>query len=70
MVEVFKTNVKKKNESQRIILTLLEHFPESKINFDLSDCDKILRVESETIFPERIVEILISSGYFAEILMP
>jgi hypothetical protein len=68
MVEVFKTNVQKINESKKIIWILLEHFPESKINFDLSDCDRILRVESEVIFSEKVVEILTSNGYFAEIL--
>jgi hypothetical protein len=68
MVEVFKTNVQKINESKKIIWILLEHFPESKINFDLSDCDRILRVESEVIFSEKVIEILTSNGYFAEIL--
>jgi hypothetical protein len=68
MIEVFKTNVKKKRESKRIIVILLEHFPESKINFDLNDCDKILRFESEIILSEKIIEILTLNGYFAEIL--
>ncbi|MES2516626.1 MAG: hypothetical protein V4585_00880 [Bacteroidota bacterium] len=68
MVEVFKTNVQKINESKKIIWILLEHFPESKINFDLSDCDRILRVESEVTFSEKVIEILTSNGYFAEIL--
>jgi hypothetical protein len=44
MVEVFKTNVEELKASKQIIQVLLEQFPSHKINFDLDDCDKILRV--------------------------
>lgn len=49
MVEVFKTNVQERNEATKIIQTLLEHFPNHIINFDLEDCDNILRIENPTI---------------------
>lgn len=48
-MEVLRTNVQKNNEAKQIIQDLLKHFPDSKINFDLEDCDKILRVESDYI---------------------
>ncbi len=44
-VEVFKTNVEKKSQSKMLLGVLHETFPSLKINFDLSDCDKVLRVE-------------------------
>jgi hypothetical protein len=69
MVEVFKTNVQEVAESNRIIGKLLEHFPDNRINFDLSDCDKILRVEGDAIYPETIMEVLTSGGYSCEILL-
>ena len=47
MIEVFKTNVEKTNDADKMVRLLLEHFPQSKINFDLHDCDKILRVEGK-----------------------
>jgi hypothetical protein len=40
MIEVFKTNVQKKAQSKMLLCVLSEAFPSSKINFDLSDCDK------------------------------
>lgn len=49
MVEIFKTTVERSEEAEQIILSLLEQFPDYKINFDLEDCDKILRVESRVI---------------------
>jgi len=51
MVEVFKTNVKKRGEEKMLLLILAEYFPNHKINFDLDDCDKILRVEGNSLNP-------------------
>jgi hypothetical protein len=58
MVEVFKTNVQLKKEARPIIRALSESFPKHTINFDLEDCDKILRVEGETINSTKIITIL------------
>ena len=66
MVEVFKTNVRKINDSKLLIRKLLEHFPNTRVNFDLSDRDKILRAEGENILPEKIMELVSSSGYQVE----
>ena len=48
MVEVFKTNVQKRHTANAA-LYLSEAFPSSKINFDLSDCDKVLSVEGDNL---------------------
>lgn len=69
MVEVFKTNVQEAEESGKIILKLLEHFPDSQINFDLDDCDKILRFEADSIEAEKITLLLNSDGYQCEVLI-
>ena len=68
MVEVFKTNVDSATQSQ-ILLSLLCHaFPSFIFNFDLSDCDRILRVEGNTILPEEIIEILMVHNKMCELL--
>jgi len=69
MVEVFKTNVAEIAQSKILIEQLYHHFPESKINFDLDDCDKILRVEADNIFPKIVIELLNQNGYHAEVLL-
>jgi hypothetical protein len=46
MIEVFKTNVQKAKQAKVVTAVLIEQFPGFKVNFDLDDCDKILRVES------------------------
>jgi hypothetical protein len=47
VVEVFKTNITSEQMANRILKQLTALWPELKVNFDLEDCDKILRVESE-----------------------
>jgi hypothetical protein len=66
MVEVFKTNVYAESNSQKIIELLYEHFPECKINFDLDDCDKILRIEGSAFEPEKIKFIVNENGFMCE----
>lgn len=66
MIEVFKTNVQETEQSKMIIAKLLEHFPNSIINFDLEDCDKILRIHASSISNHIIIDVMNSLGYFCE----
>ncbi|SHM01562.1 hypothetical protein [Flavobacterium chilense] len=68
MIEVFKTNVQEVDQSIMIVGKLLEHFPNSAINFDLEDCDKILRIHAASISNYKIIEILNSHGFHCEAL--
>lgn len=69
IVEVFKTNVEEVELSERLIQQLAAQFPQSLINFDMEDCDKILRVEADIIAHEEIIQILNSNGYTCEVLI-
>ena len=68
MVEVFKTNVQKKTQSKMLLCILSEAFPSFKINFDLSDCDKVLRVEGDNMEALRIMMIVKEYGFNCEVL--
>lgn len=69
MVEVFKTDVMEISQAARIIRKLRQHVPNSNINFDLEDCDRILRVEAEDIPVQNIIKLLNNSGYQCEVLL-
>jgi len=68
MVEVFKTNVRKKAQSRLLLCALSEAFPSFKINFDLSDCDKVLRVEGDNLEALRIMIVVKEHGVACEVL--
>lgn len=55
-------------DAKIIIEQLRGYFPEGNINFDLEDCDKILRVENAKIDVEKIIDVLHESGYEIEVL--
>jgi hypothetical protein len=68
MVEVFKTNIVDKTAASEVTAILYNHYPSGRINFDLEDCDKILRIESEKVIPEEVAGILSVKGYFCQVL--
>lgn len=68
MVEVFKTNIQKKSDSKMLLRILSGTFPALKMNVDLADCDKILRVEGDHIKPAGIMIVVKDCGFNCEIL--
>lgn len=68
MIEVFKTNVQEIYQAEILVELLLQNLPTNKINFDLEDCDNILRVEGENIPTDIIIKILNKKKYKCEIL--
>ena len=68
MVEVFKTDVQKKTQSKKLLCVLAEVFPAFKMNFDLSDCDKVLRVEGDNIETLMIMSLVKEYGFNCETL--
>lgn len=63
MIEVFRTNVQKKSQANKICKNILEQFPAYLINFDLSDCHKILRIKSSNIQADKIIQLLATHGF-------
>ncbi len=61
MVKVFKTNILKQKQAKPMLSVLLIKYPDFKINFDLSDCDKILRVKGK-IFHQKLITLLNTDG--------
>ena len=68
MVEVFKTNVQESREANMLLDMLGQHFPGTKINFDLDDCDKVLRMEGHNIAPQHVVTLVCANGFHCSIL--
>ncbi|HEY5406072.1 MAG TPA: hypothetical protein VIJ92_03255 [Ginsengibacter sp.] len=70
MVEVFKTNVEDSSHADVLIEQIYKMYVHYKANFDLEDCDKILRVECKTfmIEPSSVINLLNEFGYDVEIL--
>jgi hypothetical protein len=68
MVLVFKTNVNTLSKVKRITPKLNKLFPNSKWNFDLEDCDRILRFESDHNIRNEIIILMKLLGFECEVL--
>jgi hypothetical protein len=69
-IEIFRTNVSTAECARQIICSICEKFPGHRANFDLDDCDKILRVvnENENVQALNIIKLLRQLGMQAEVL--
>ena len=68
MIEIFKTNVKNAKQAATLATILRRRLPSAEINFDLEDCDKILRVEGEKICAVNIIHFMTSKGFECRVL--
>lgn len=68
MVVVFKTDVPDKSQADKLIEALSTEFPSCRINFDLDDCDRVLRIEGNTIESSTIANLVLAKGVFCEAL--
>lgn len=69
MIEVFKTNIELEQEAGLVIKKIESRMPNYRITFDLEDCDRILRVESESqINSNIIIEEVSGLGFQVSIL--
>ncbi len=66
-VHVFRTSVEKKREIIRLSPLLNKVVRDKgRWNFDLEDCDNILRVETRVLPPLAIVSVLQGEGFICE----
>lgn len=68
MIEVFKTNVNEEREANQIVAFLSIHFPGTRINFDLQDCDRILRLEGEKFMAWDVISLVNEKGFQCSVL--
>jgi tRNA G26 N,N-dimethylase Trm1 len=62
-VEIFKTNVKSRKQAIALLRLLNHNLPLAEANFDLEDCDRILRIKAGNINPPQVVHLLEAKGF-------
>jgi hypothetical protein len=70
MIEVFKTNVERSFHAQMLVDEIHQIFNNYSANFDLEDCDRILRVQNKSgsVESSRLINLLKNFGFHAEVL--
>lgn len=68
MIEVFITNVDHNGHADELAGVLLRHFPGSRVNFDLDDCDRVLRIEGDNIHCGKVVDLVNQHGFDCSVM--
>ena len=70
MIEVFKTDVDDSKYADILVEHIQRIFQGYEVNFDLQDCDKILRVKNVrgAVNSDRLIQMLNKFGFHAEVL--
>ena len=69
-IKVYKTTVEDRQHAREILEKIRNELPESDPSFDLDDCDKVLRVESQKSIREMLIEEIVKNhGYTMEELL-
>lgn len=66
MIYVFKTTVNTEIQIQHLKPHIDKIVPNAKWNFDLEDCDNILRIDSQTDISQIVIRELNARGFFCE----
>jgi len=68
MIEVFTTNVQEEGEAKLLVDELQKHFPQTRINIDMHDCDKVLRLEGKDVLTEKVMLLVEERGFACKVL--
>ena len=70
MVEVFSTNICDKSIADLLVIQIEHRFRNYRANFDLDDCDHILRIKAieGIVNAESIIDFVEGFGYRIEVL--
>ena len=65
-IQVFKTNIQDTHDLERVAAILNNETEVKQWNVDLSDVDKVLRVQTEGLSPEDIIHLITRADFCCE----
>lgn len=68
MIEVFTTDIVAVQKAEQVLEKMQHFLPGTRINFDIEDCDHILRIEGQDFCVTEILQWLKCQGVMANLL--
>lgn len=65
-IEVYKTDVKTKKEAKYIVALLQFVISDCIMNFDIEDCNHILRIETNRDIKEMVYRVFNKNGFYCQ----
>jgi hypothetical protein len=63
MIAVFKTGVRNQGDADYLMKIMENRYPDYEINFDLEDCDHVLRIKGQEIKNKDIIALFRKEGF-------
>jgi hypothetical protein len=63
---VFKTNILEEDDVMKVTSSISKDLRIKRWTVDCVDCDKVLRVESNDMLPDEVIELIQDAGYSCE----
>jgi hypothetical protein len=63
MIAVFKTGVRNQGDADYLMKIMENRYPGYEINFDLEDCDHVLRIKGQEIKNKDIIALFRKEGF-------
>lgn len=63
MIAVFKTGVRTRGDADYLIKIMENQYPGYEINFDLEDCDHVLRIKGQEIKNKDVIALFRKEGF-------
>jgi hypothetical protein len=68
MIAVFKTGVRSPDDAGYLMKIMQNQYPGYEINFDLEDCDHVLRIKGQQIKNKDIIALFRKEGFMCSAL--
>lgn len=68
MIEVFRTDIAEAVEAAKMVALLQSAFPGTRVNIDLQDCDKVLRLEGTGLLVPAVIRLVEEQGFQCSVL--
>ena len=67
-IEIFKTDVENETQAAALVRLIKTQFAVARVNVDLNDDDRVLRVEGRSFETERIVQVVLRAGFYCRLI--
>jgi hypothetical protein len=68
MIAVFRTGVGNQGDADYLMKIMKNRYPGYEINFDLEDCDRVLRIKGQEIKNKDIIALFRKEGFMCAVL--
>ncbi|RYZ44658.1 MAG: hypothetical protein EOP49_26685 [Sphingobacteriales bacterium] len=68
MIEIFVTDIPDRQAASEVLELLHQRMASCRVDIDLEDCDKVLRVKGKDFQPREVIRLVAAKGFCCRVL--